>query len=88
MRGKTILPSFRGAHVLAVQILNKMKINIHFETPYSDGTDVKIPASEEVYKCIIDCRGFKYLGPSKYMTGDLAQCLDKKSGQILVNNFC
>jgi len=33
----------------------------------------------------IDCSGLKFVGPKHFMTGDLAQCLDKRTGQILVN---
>ena len=41
----------------------------------------------EDYSLVIDCMGFKYIGPKHFMQGPLAQCLDKKSGQILVNSF-
>lgn len=49
------------------------------ETPYNEELAAK-------YDYVIDCRGFKFLGPRKYMTGPLAECLDKKTGQIFINN--
>ena len=36
---------------------------------------------------MLDCRGFKFTGPGLYIQGDLKVCLDKKTGQILVNSF-
>jgi len=32
------------------------------------------------YDCVLDCRGYNFLGPKKYMTGELANCLDTNKG--------
>jgi hypothetical protein len=39
------------------------------------------------FDCVVDCRGFKYLGPSEYMQNNMAECVDKKTGQIWVDLF-
>jgi len=58
---------------LVVEGLKAVGVEALTETPYTDEM-----ASN--YDYVIDCRGFKFLGPAKYMTGPLAECLDKKTG--------
>ena len=35
---------------------------------------------------VIPCSGFEYPGPKIFFQGALAECIDKKTGQIFVNN--
>lgn len=37
------------------------------------------------YEMKIDCTGSKYEGPRIYLKGELADCIDSKTGQITVN---
>lgn len=43
--------------------------------------------SELEYDLVFDCTGFKFEGPKKYMQGEMAECVDKESGQIYVNEY-
>lgn len=37
------------------------------------------------YEYIVDCRGFKYLGPKDFLQGSMAECVEPKTGQIMVD---
>ena len=79
-RGAKFLPQLGdAAHPLVEAGLKTAGVEALPETPYTE----ELAAN---YDYVIDCRGFKFLGPAKYMTGPLAECLDKKTGQIFVNN--
>jgi hypothetical protein len=65
--------------------LTKVGVDIHFETPYTEGQDINC-VDGTPYEVIVDCRGYKFMGPSFYMQDDFSSCLDKKSGQIMVNS--
>jgi NADH dehydrogenase FAD-containing subunit len=88
MRGKILLAGLNNAHPLAEAALKQIGVNIHPGTNYSTGTKILTPDSSDPYALYIDCRGFKFLGPAKYMQETISDCVDKKSGQILVNEFC
>lgn len=40
------------------------------------------------FEYVIDCRGFKFAGPTLYLQDEMKDCIDKKSGQILVDKRC
>ena len=82
-RGQTILAKYPGAHAAAIKILGKVGVTVLTGHPYKDG---KVGGKDFDY--ILDCSGFKFTGPQKYMQGELANCLCKKTGQIMVNEFC
>ena len=90
LRERTLLPKLNGAHPIAETILKKqMKIQLHYNTTYEEGNEDKKIKTDggDAFEVVIDCRGFKYLGPGVYLKDDLAQCIDKKTGQILVNRW-
>ena len=41
--------------------------------------------AEMGFEYIVDCRGFKYLGPKDFMQGPMAECVEPKTGQIMVD---
>lgn len=65
-KGDKLIPDHPGAHDVAHRILNKIGVAIHMETPYS--TEDPIDRSYE-YK--LDCRGFRFTGPSKFLQGEM-----------------
>ena len=77
------MPYIKGAHDVVVKCFKELGIKIHFGTSFEGETTAKALD----YSCIVDCRGYKFKGPRKFMTGDLANCLDKQNGQIQVNYF-
>lgn len=83
LRGKTVLPYIKGANETVVKCFKELGINIHFGTSFEGEATAKALD----YSCVVDCMGYKFHGPRKYMTGDLARCLDKQNGQIQVNWF-
>lgn len=78
-RGKVIMPAFPGIHEMAMTQMKEIGVELMLET----GFDESMRADWDI---VLDCRGFKYLGPQGYMQGSFAECLDKKTGQIFVNN--
>jgi len=83
MRGQAILKAVKGAHEVAVKLLKEMEINIHYDTPHSEGTKVKYDQESE-YEYYLDCSGLKFKGPTEFFKNSL-DFLDKKSNQILVD---
>ena len=51
-------------------------------TPYSDGCEL-----EKQFDYVINCAGLKFLGPKKFLTGPLADCIEPRTGQIMCNKF-
>jgi thioredoxin reductase len=78
-RGPKLLPLFEGAHAKLEAVFKKMDVEVHTETAFSEDNKMG-------FEYILDCRGFKYLGPSEFMQGAMSECVDKKSGQIWVDN--
>jgi hypothetical protein len=78
-RGAKLLPVFEGAHEMISGIFKKLGVEVHTGTSFSEDNKMG-------YEFILDCRGFKYLGPTEYMQGSMAECIDKKSGQIWVDS--
>jgi len=78
LRGKTILPYIPGAHQTVVGHFKKLGIEIHYDTPYEG----EVTAASLGYDYQLDCRGYKFTSPSKFMVGDLRQCLNPDNGQI------
>jgi len=64
-------------------MVNKLGVVYHHDTPFKDGEGI---AND--YEVHIDCRGFKFNGPKNFMTSEMAECVDTKTGQIWVNKFC
>ena len=87
LRGKTLLPAYNGGHEKTEVLLNELGVEILYETGYQEGDQVKTKAGT-TYEYVIDCRGFKFAGPSQYLSEDMKDCIDKKSGQILVDKRC
>lgn len=61
-RGNTMMPEIEGAHDILLKCLTEIGVTYHNDTSFKEGEGI---AAE--YEAIIDCRGFKYLGPKKYM---------------------
>jgi pyruvate/2-oxoglutarate dehydrogenase complex dihydrolipoamide dehydrogenase (E3) component len=72
-RGPKLMPAFENAHGILTRIFKKIGVEVHTGKEY-DGND------KMGYDFVLDCRGFRYLGPSEFMQGDMAQCVDKKTG--------
>jgi len=77
MRGDTILKAVQGAHQVAEKQLRAMDVQIHYNTPHSDGTKVKYNDTDE-YEYYLNCSGMKYKGPTEFFKNSL-DFLDKKS---------
>jgi len=65
----------RGAHEA---VIDKVAFKVHLETAFDGENTLKALD----YEMELDCRGYKFLGPPNYMTGDLAQCLAPDTNQI------
>ena len=74
------MPDIDGAHDILVAGLKKLGVVYHHDTAFKEGEGV---AAE--YEIHLDCRGFKFNGPRKYMQDEMAECVDPKTGQIWVN---
>lgn len=83
LRGNTLLPYLDGVHAKIDLHLKSMGLEIHYGTPYVEGET----AAALGYDYALDCRGYKFTAPAKFMTGGLSKCVDKKNGQIQVNYF-
>ena len=77
-RGPKLLPAFDNAHDILTAELKKLGIEVFTSKGYSD--DDKMG-----FEYIVDCRGFKYLGPKDFMQGPMAECVEPKTGQIMVD---
>lgn len=84
LRGETILARFNNAHAVAEGIMKEIGVDVHYNCNYKEGDTFKTAGGAD-YSYVLDCRGFKYNGPKHYLQGDMAQCVDKKTGQILIN---
>lgn len=75
MRGNTILPYIKGAHDMVVGILKNTDIQVHFGTSFGSGT-----AADLGYDYSLNCLGYNFQGPKRFLTEDLAKCLEPKTG--------
>ena len=78
LRGKTLLPYFKGAHERLESHLKKIGLEVHYGTSFEGEATAKALG----YDVALDCRGYSFPGPAKFMTGALAKTLEPKSGQI------
>jgi hypothetical protein len=69
---------FEGAHAMLEGIFKKMGVEVHTGQGFSEDNKMG-------YEYILDCRGFKYLGPGEFMQGPMSECVDKKTGQIWID---
>lgn len=81
--GDKLLPQFPNGHKEVMKVCDKLGIKALTNTRYEKGGPM-----DEQYDCILDCMGFKFTAPGYFMQDKLATCLDKKTGQILVNSKC
>ena len=83
VRGPRLLPQMpHRASEIAEDYLKSQGIFIYLNTEYND------KSMEELgYELSIDCTGMKYPGPRQFMQGELADCLNPRTGQIFVNEF-
>ena len=81
LRGKTLLPYVTGAHAMVDAYMTKIGVKVHYGTPYTAETQATLG-----YDCTVNCMGYNFQGPKRFMTGDLANCLTER-GQIKVNQF-
>jgi NADH dehydrogenase FAD-containing subunit len=72
-RGPKLLPQFANAHDILVKEFEKLKIEVFTGKGFSE--DDKMG-----FEYIVDCRGFKYLGPKDFLQGPLAECVEPKTG--------
>ena len=78
-RGQKLLPAFDNAHDILMAELKKLNIEVFTGKGFSE--DDKMG-----FEYIVDCRGFKYLGPKDFMQGPMAECVEPKTGQIMVDS--
>lgn len=81
-RGKVLLRDFPDGHDKVMDELKKIGVEVMLETPYTPGSNL-----DKEFEFVLDCRGSKFAGPAKFLTGKYSECIDKKSGQILVNSY-
>lgn len=75
-RGDTLLPTIPGAHEIAKQQFEDAGVKVLTGVTYSDDAPI---AQQYDYK--LDCRGFKYTGPNKFMTETgLRNCVEPTTG--------
>jgi NADH dehydrogenase FAD-containing subunit len=72
-RGQKLLPAFPNAHSVLMESFKKLDIKVITGKAFSE--DDKMG-----YEYIVDCRGFKYLGPKDFMQGPMAECVEPKTG--------
>ena len=82
-RNSKLLPSVNKAHEKLKNHLENLKINLHLETNFEGKSTLDALG----YKMSIDCRGYRFTTPARYLSGDLAQCLHAETGQILINSY-
>lgn len=63
-RGKVLLRDFNGGHDKVMAQLKKLGVEVMLETSYTPGS-----AFDKEFEFVLDCRGFKYAGPAKFLTG-------------------
>ena len=81
VRGQKLMSTVNGVHEVAEPILKEIGINIHKGTPYQEGTLVALPDGSGSYEHVIDCRGFRFQGPSIFFKSDkLKSCIYNKNG--------
>ena len=84
--GSKLLSRYDGAHEKIQSYLeNDLKIKIH--TNISGDTN-KMVAKSLGYEYSIDCTGYSFLGPRRFMTKEMSKCIDPRTGQIQVNAYC
>jgi len=76
LRGKTLLPYIANAHKAVDAHLKKIGIEVHYETPYEG----EATAASLGYDFQLDCRGYKFVAPGKFMKGELSKCVDPSKG--------
>ena len=64
----------------AFQLLKKAGVDVFLNTNYFNGAQISIPGGNDTYDYILECAGFKFWGPTKFMQGLLIECLDRKTG--------
>ena len=75
MSSKLIAP-INGAHELVMPYLQKLGVRVHLNTPYNGEETLQ----KLGYDFVINCCGFRFNAPRQYMQGDLADCLEPKTG--------
>lgn len=81
-RGSKLLKDFDGGHEKVLPELKKKGVEVQLNTSYEIDSDF---AKE--FDFVLDCRGFKCAGPAKFLVDENAECVDKRTGQILVNSY-
>jgi len=75
-RGPRLLPHFPvAASQAAEDSLRRMGVNIYLNTEYSEKTKKDLK-----YDHVIDCAGFRFKAPKEFLQGEMADCLDSKTG--------
>jgi pyruvate/2-oxoglutarate dehydrogenase complex dihydrolipoamide dehydrogenase (E3) component len=74
-RGNVMMPDITGAHSIILDYITKVGVTYHNDTSFKEGEGV---ANE--YEAHVDCRGFRFDGPKKYMHNEMAECIDGKTG--------
>jgi len=69
-----------GGHQEVLPYLKKLGVEVMFNTPYTDG-------DKQGFESVLDCRGYKYTGPRKFMAEELRDCISQ-SGELQVNRYC
>lgn len=64
-------------------VLEKLGVEFMPGVPYTEDAQF---AQEFDY--VINCAGIRFEGPRKYMSGDLANCVEGNTGQIMCNRQC
>lgn len=75
-RGQKLLTGFHGsAHDTIMPMMEQIGVEVLTGVNYSDDAPI---ANEFDYK--LDCRGYKFEGPRKFLQDDLKDCVDRKTG--------
>ena len=87
LRGNTLLKRIPGAHPLVEAALKEAGVEIHYNKDVTEaGASIPLADGSGDYAYVIDCKGFRTSGPATYLHGDMAGCIDKSNGRIMVND--
>ena len=72
LRGKTLLPYVKDGRKIVEAYLKELDIEVHYETPYEGD----LTRDSLGYDYCVDCRGYKFVAPKRFMRGELAKCVE------------
>lgn len=70
-----MMPEIEGAHDIILDYMKKINVVYHNDSSFKEGEGI---ANE--YEAHVDCRGFRFDGPRKFLKNEMAECVDGKTG--------